>query len=159
MRRIVAAAAAIVFFTAIPAIAAPEFFTWWRTAPVDQQSIRVDTTTRTTTSTEWKSVGGFGPSDGLIIDTRNGLSVTMSVQLSGAPAEFRISTGQSPYEHYKVMGPGPVRFDPLGGTNSFSFVFAKDATSPGPREMIVQWRSPTGGATTLEKISVLVITA
>jgi hypothetical protein len=159
MRRLLLSSVVLVLAGSIPALAAPEFFQGWRNLSVDHQYVRVSTSTRTTSSIEWRGVPEFNASSGLIFDTRHGVSVTLSVQISGAPAEFRVSTAEYARQKYKVVGPGSVYFDPMGGTNSFSFTFMKDATSPGNREMILEWKSPTGGEVTLEKLSVVVIYA
>jgi len=75
--------------------------------------------------------------------------VTLSVELSGAPAGFRIQLADG-----TIMPPGAVRFAPLGRHDSFSFTFETQSGPVSRRTVAVQWRSPSGIRTNLERISV-----
>jgi hypothetical protein len=97
----------------------------------------------TTSSTQFRAnVLGQG------ICALNQVTATLSVELHGAPAAFQI------FVDNQIMQPGTVRFTPVGAHDSFSFTFVINIS---PFEGIdlhifqVQWRSPTGAATTLER--------
>lgn len=75
--------------------------------------------------------------------------VTLSVELHGAPAGFRIRLDDS-----ANMPPGAVRFVPVGAHDSFSFTFEAPASSVSRRVVTVQWRSPYSARSDLERASV-----
>jgi len=75
--------------------------------------------------------------------------VTLSVELHGAPAGFRIKLDGT-----TEMPPGAVRFVPLGAHDSFSFTFEEPASSVSREAITVQWRSPYGFQSHLERASV-----
>jgi len=74
--------------------------------------------------------------------------VTLSAELHGAPAGFRIRLNDA-----ASMPPGAVRFDPAGAHDSFSFTFEAPASSVSRHVITVQWRSPYGFRSNLERAS------
>lgn len=111
---------------------------------LDLQAAKFTTTTQTTSSTTFRAINGLS---GLSICALHQVTGTLSVQLKGAPAGFQIRFDGGP-----VMQPGAIRFVPAANLDSNSFTFV---TSVAPFEASdvhsfdVEWRSPTGGATTL----------
>jgi hypothetical protein len=77
------------------------------------------------------------------------LIVTLSVELHGAPAGFRVRLDGT-----ADLPPGAVRFDPLGAHDSFSFTFEAPAGPVSSKTITVQWRSPYGFQSHLERASV-----
>jgi hypothetical protein len=105
----------------------------------------------------WLPVGGWAPSDGPGYIAEGGIAVTLSVTLSGAPAEFRVVQEvpvKRDYE-YRTMRPGIVRFDPGDGTQSFSFTFVAK-TDGRPRQLNLWWRSPTSTSVQLHRGTVVI---
>jgi hypothetical protein len=85
----------------------------------------------------------------LRICTLNQLTATLSVELNGSPAGFRILM-----DRRIVMHPGRVRFDPAGVHDSFSFTFETEVKSFRGKDLhaiSVEWRSPFGQPVTLER--------
>ena len=110
---------------------------------LDQQRYKFRDTAVSTSSTAWRTVPGL---DDIHICSDHEVSATLSVNLRGAPARFRVLVDQA-----GAMEPGSARFVP-NGEESFSYTFAGPT---GPFEandnhvVDVQWRSPTGQAVTL----------
>jgi hypothetical protein len=77
------------------------------------------------------------------------LIVTLSVELDGAPAGFRVKLRDG-----TNMPPGAVRFDPVGAHDSFSFTFVEPASSASRQAITIQWRSPYGLQSNLQRASV-----
>jgi hypothetical protein len=113
---------------------------------MDLQASKFTTTTATTSSKTFRPVPGLS---GLTICALQQVTATLSVELSGAPAGFQIRVDGG-----GTMSPGAIRFVPAGPHDSFSFTFVQ---AVGPFEANdnhgfgVEWRSPTGAATTLER--------
>ena len=113
---------------------------------LDLQASKFTTSTATTSSKTFHSIPGLS---GLTICALHQVTGTLSVQLTGAPAGFQIRLDGG-----GTMQPGAVRFVPAGAHDSFSFAFVN---SVGPFEaddhhsFDVEWRSPTGATTTLER--------
>jgi hypothetical protein len=113
---------------------------------LDQQASKFTTTTATTSSKTFHPIPGLS---GLLICALHQVTATLSVELNGAPAGFQIRIDGD-----GTMQPGAVRFVPAGPHDSFSFTFVNNV---GPfeandhHEFDVEWRSPTGAATTLER--------
>jgi hypothetical protein len=113
---------------------------------LDLQASRFTTSTATTSSKTFHTVPGLS---GLTICALHQVTATLSVQLNGAPAGFQIRVDAG-----GTMQPGAIRLVPAGAHDSFSFTFVN---SVGPFEaddrhlFDVEWRSPTGAATTLER--------
>jgi len=113
---------------------------------LDLQASRFTTSTATTSSKTFHSIPGLSE---LTICALHQVTATLSVQLSGAPAglQVRVDGGGT-------MQPGAIRLVPAGAHDSFSFTFVNGV---GPFEaddhhsFDVEWRSPTGAATTLER--------
>jgi hypothetical protein len=134
MRKVLAIIGAVVGLIAIPAavIAASGVFG----SELDRQAARWTTTSATTSSTNWRNV----PRLALTRCTLNQVTAMVSVTVTGSVPEA-------------PMRPGPARFIP-NGTESFSYTFV-GRTAPfeadDTHSFTVQWRSPTGGAVTLER--------
>lgn len=111
---------------------------------VNRQKARWTTTTASTSSTAWRNVPGL---TGVMADTIDEVSATLSVTVAGAPVRFRVVLDTPEVS----LRPGSVRFVP-SGTESFSFTFVR-TTIPfegdDTHSFTVQWRSPTGGQVTL----------
>ena len=110
---------------------------------LDLQRYKFRTTAVSTSSTAWQSVPGL---DNIHICSDHEVSATVSVNIRGAAARFRVLIDQA-----GSMQPGSARFVP-NGEESFSYTFAGPT---GPFEandnhvVDVQWRSPTGQPVTL----------
>ena len=113
---------------------------------LDLQASKFTTSTATTSSKTFHAIPGLS---GLTICALHQVTATLSVQLNGAPAGFQIRVDGG-----GTMQPGAIRLVPAGAHDSFSFTFVN---SVGPFEaddhhsFDVEWRSPTGAATTLER--------
>jgi hypothetical protein len=113
---------------------------------LDLQASKFTTTTQTTSSTTFRAINGLS---GLNICALHQVTGALSVELNGAPASFRIRFDKGP-----IMQPGAVRFVPAGPHDSSSFTFIANVA---PLALIdvhvfnVEWRSPTGRPTTLER--------
>jgi hypothetical protein len=104
----------------------------------------------TTASAGFHRLDGLGP---LTACETNLATATLSVELSGAPAGFRIKVDGG-----RLMRPGAIRFVPVGTHDSFSFTFTARlgaSRQNNRRTFIVEWRSPTRTATTLERATLL----
>ena len=113
---------------------------------LDLQASKFTTSTATTSSKTFHSIPGMS---GLTICALHQVTGTLSVQLTGAPAGFQIRLDGG-----GTMQPGAIRFVPAGAHDSFSVAFMNTV---GPFEaddhhsFDVEWPSPTGAATTLER--------
>src|SRR5688572_12446283 len=113
MRRLIAIAAGAVVLVTVPAavLAASGAFG----GSLDRQASRWTTTPATTSSTDWRNV----PRLRLTRCTLNQVTAMVSVNVSGAPVQFRVIIDGVPEA---PMRPGPARFVP-SGTESFSYTF------------------------------------
>jgi hypothetical protein len=146
MRKILVAAAAAAVVVGVPAVALAA--TGGNTSAVDLQASRQTTTTQHAATTAWRSVPGLG----LTICALHQVTATLSVELTGAPASFRIREDGGP-----VIAPGAVRFVPAGDHDSVSFTFLANAAPFEANDnhgFSVEWRSATGAQTTLERATV-----
>ena len=127
-----------------------------RSRPLDRQNIGYVHGHWQTVKTEWAQIGGWSFSDGMMLVARSGISVTLSVTVTGAPAEFRVvmEAAEQGWAQ-RVMKPGWAHFDPQGGTGSFSYSFVA-GVGPGTYTINLLWRSPTGVQTNLEGGSLVV---
>ncbi len=115
-------------------------------SPLDHQRARVRSKPATTSSTSWAAAPGLG---NLAVCAKGQVSATVSVVLSGGPAEFRMDFDGGP-----KMKPRVARFDPGATTNSFSFTFIAHVAAFEASDghlFTVEWRSPTGAAITLKR--------
>src|SRR6266567_1038186 len=112
---------------------------------LDQQNGWFETSPVTTSSTAWQNVPGL---DDIGVCIVNELSAMLSVSASGAPIGLRISLDDG-----TLLQPGQIRFTPAGDPDesSFTFLEQKQNSVVGIK---VQFRSPTGAATTLNKAAV-----
>jgi hypothetical protein len=113
---------------------------------LDLQRSKFTTTTATTSSRTFQPIPGLS---GLNICALNQVTATLSVELNGAPAGFQIRIDAA-----GTMQPGAVRLVPAGPHDSFSFTFVNSVApfeANDNHSFDVEWRSPTGAATTLER--------
>ena len=113
---------------------------------LDLQRSRFTTTTATTSSRTFQPIPGLS---GLNICALNQVTATLSVEINGAPAGFQIRIDAA-----GTMQPGAVRLVPAGPHDSFSFTFVNSVApfeANDNHSFDVEWRSPTGTATTLER--------
>jgi hypothetical protein len=120
---------------------------------LDRQTAAWRSTSVTTSNAAWRTLGqlSFVPtsSRSYSICAKNGLSVSLAVDLKGAPVVFRVLMDGGP-----VLKPGPARFVPAPNTRSFAYTFVGHAgTFEGSdlHGLDVQWRSPTGRPVTLAR--------
>ena len=143
MRKILVAAVAAAVAVGVPTgvLAA----TGGNTSALDLQAAKWTSTTQQANTTTWRSVTGLG----LTICALDQVTATLSVELNGAPASFRIREDGGP-----IIAPGAVRFVPAGAHDSFSFTFLANAAPFEANDnhgFGVEWRSATGQQTTLER--------
>jgi hypothetical protein len=113
---------------------------------LDRQRADIRSAPASTSSTSWVNVPGLR----LDVCAIGWTSATISVVVSGAPVNFRVLADGIP----PLMSPGASHFDPGAGTTSFSFTFVgRMGTFEGSDGHLfdVQWRSPGGGAVTLQR--------
>jgi hypothetical protein len=120
---------------------------------LDRQGAAWRSTPTTTSSQAWRTIGqlSFVPTAArsYSICAKNGLSVSLAVDLKGAPVLFRVLLDGGP-----VLEPGPARFVPAPDTRSFGYTFVgHTGTFEGSdlHGLEVQWRSPTGRPVTLAR--------
>jgi hypothetical protein len=120
------------------------------TGSLNWQRATFTTTAQTVTSSKtWVNITGLDQ-PGNICATGQ-VTGTLSVQLTGAPAGFKIFDAQG--GHKPLMQPGEIRFVPAGSSDSASFTFVANATGAVPdfHAYDVQWHSATGKRVTLTK--------
>jgi hypothetical protein len=123
------------------------------TSPVSSQELAWDTTSVSTTSTSWASIPALsGQAGGCNVD---GISTAVTVNVTGAPFELRVSDGPN------ILNPSTTTFLPSGRstpeTFSANFVGGQE-TGNTPLTIEVQWRLVTsGGTTTLQGGSAVVL--
>lgn len=113
---------------------------------LDLQAAKFTTTTQTTSSTTFRAINGLS---GISICALNQVTADLSVEVNGAPASFQIRFDGGP-----TMQPGAVRFIPAGPHDSFSFTYITSVSTFEASDVHafdVEWRSPFGRSTTLEK--------
>lgn len=156
IRRIVTLALASALVVASAATALHASINQYRSRPLDRQNIGYIQGPRQTTKTDWAQIGGWSFSDGMGFAARAGISATLSVTVTGAPAEFRIVM-EVPEQDWaqRVMKPTSAHFDPQGVTGSFSYTFVA-GVGPGLYTINLLWRSPTGVQTNLQDGSLVV---
>jgi hypothetical protein len=143
MRKILIALSALALVVGIPtAVLAASGSA---SSSLDLQASKFTTTTQTISSTTFRAVGGLS---GLTICALNQVTADLSVQLTGAPASFRIRQDGGGF-----IAPGTIRFVPAGPSDSFSFTFLANVApfeANDHHSFDVEWRSPTGRSTTLQ---------
>ncbi len=115
-------------------------------SPADHQRAVVKDRASTTSSLEWAPVPGLAST---LVCAKGTVSATLSVNLTGAPASFRLRIDGG-----GLMEPELAHFDPGAGTRSFSYTFAtKVGTWEGSdgHSFDLEWRSPSGAPTTLKR--------
>ena len=144
---VLAGAAGLVLLPAAAAFASGSV-----TSPVSGQELAWDTTPVSTATTSWVSIPALsGLAGGCNVD---GISVAVTVNVTGKPLELRVTNGPN------TLNPSSVTFRP-GGTavETFSANFAGGPeTNNTPLVTQVQWRLVTvGGSATLHAGSVVVL--
>lgn len=115
------------------------------------QTLEWASTDVTTSSSSFSLVHGFREFN---VCASGPVLISLSVELHGAPAGFRVVIDQR-----QLMEPGPVRFVPLGRHDTFSFVFVENLRPINGIDLHsfeVEWRSPYGTATNMERGTVAV---
>lgn len=121
------------------------------TFTVDQQAYQWGTAPSSTSNTTWQTVnirGGDDAQQSLLVFTTGPISATLSVDVKGAPVEFRL------FDTSRVMRPGKAEFAPGPGDTSRSFTFVRagdPSEGTGCRNLVLQWRSPSGKKVVLER--------
>jgi hypothetical protein len=136
--------ATIVAVVAVPAVV--QAVALHNGTPLDHQRAKIRNAATATSTTKWMPVPGL---DQLDICAIGQVTATISVVESGATADFRVQFDGGP-----TMGPAFARFDPRGGTSSFSFSFAAKVGTFEASDghlFTVEWRSPGGATTTLKR--------
>jgi hypothetical protein len=153
MRRRAFISSLIVLAVAVPLVAAAVVTRpYVLEGKVDRQTFRASSFERTTHGTSWHPISGWGPSDGMFVTARGPVVVALSVQVTGAPAQFRVGSDQGDGTAVEFLQPGGVTIDPGTGKTASSFTLGRRL--PGQRhELVVYWRSPTGVDTILQRIS------
>lgn len=106
----------------------------------------------TTSSGEFKGVPGLKKLE--ICAPRDGVSATVSLEISGGPAEVRVVVGRK----QKKLHPKGATFDPgAGSPQAFSFTFVRQILRKLPGSYSVQWRALTEESVTLHRGSVRVL--
>ena len=147
MRKVLAAGLALAFVVGAPTavMAASGGFS----SSLDLQTSKWTTTSATTSMATFKPITNLS---GLNICALNQVTATLSVELNGAPAGFQIRIDGGP-----LISPGAVRFVPAGPHDSFSFTFVRSLSpfeNNDHHTFDVEWRSPTGATTTLERATI-----
>lgn len=155
-RRILSLAAAVALVMVTGAAALHASVDQRRSHPLDRQNVGHVLGEWHTSSTDWRSIGGWSFSDGMVIDARGAIAATLSVTVSGAPVDYRVVM-ELPEKGYatRLMRPTSAHFDPQGGTGSFSYTFVVGVGS-GRYTINLLWRSPTGVEATMTDGSLVV---
>ena len=120
----------------------------YRARPLNHQNFGV-IPSRSTGSTGFRVLAGWGPSDSLHVDARRGIVATLSVTVTGGPVEFGMFLEDIERDWAeRPMRPAAAAFDPGTGTVSGSFTFVA-STGPRPYTVNIMWRSPSGEPVTL----------
>ncbi|MGI8708164.1 MAG: hypothetical protein ACR2LG_08200 [Actinomycetota bacterium] len=100
-----------------------------------------------TSNQDWRTVRGMRR----LVCSIHEVSVAVSLDVKGAPVQFRILQDSGP-----TLEPGRARFDPDGTTSSFAYNFVGNTgTFEGLDDHVfeLQWRSPTGDQVELRAAS------
>jgi hypothetical protein len=119
-------------------------------SPFNRQDIEWTSRKQTTSSTRFKAIPGLRKMN---ICASGKITATVSVELKEAPAGFRIVIDRT-----KIMDPGAIRFIPASAHDSFSFTFTQGLHPLDGLDQHLfqlQWRSPYGIATTLDRASIV----
>lgn len=113
--------------------------------PMNRQRFAFQNHAITKSSTSFSTIGNLSVADCSV----GPVAVTLSGNVGGAPAAFRISVDGGA----KFMEPGSPQVKAVeGGTNAFSYTFVTQVNSFEDNDFHtfqVQWRSVNGGAVTL----------
>jgi hypothetical protein len=110
----------------------------------DRQFAKWTTSDASTSGTGWHNIPGLG----MTKCTKNEVSETATLTVSGGPVKFRAvidSVGEAP------MKPGVVRFVP-NGKESVTYTFVGNTAAfeaDDDHRFNIQWQSPTGATVTL----------
>ena len=145
-----AAAGAVAVLLPLPILAA---VSGRESGSLDRQTASWRSTPVTTSSQTWRTLAqlSFVPTAArsYSICAKNGLSVSLAVDLNGAPVVVRVLLDGGP-----VLKPGAARFVPAPDTRSFAYTFVGHASTFEGSDLHgleVQWRSPTGRPVTLAR--------
>lgn len=143
MRRWMVFAVAVGLIVAVPLTVAA--VTLHKGSRLDHQRAKTQVAAASTSSKRWITIPDLHNVD---VCALGEVSATLSVDVTGAPADFRVLVDGGP-----LMVPHPAHFDPKGGTTSFSFTYVIHVTTFEASDshlFDVQWRSPTGRVATLK---------
>jgi hypothetical protein len=119
---------------------------------LDRQRAAWQTDSVSTSSSEWRTIRRFSfvasAAANRTLCAKHQLSVSLSVDLHGAPVRFRVLMDGGP-----TLAPGPARFVPTADSRTYGATFVGSAgTFEGSdrHALEVQWRSPSGHAVTLD---------
>jgi hypothetical protein len=128
----------------------------YKARPLDRQNLGWIQGAPPVTTTKFTWLGGWGPSDSMTIHTKGDIAATLSVTVTGAPMEFRLTLEDVQHGWaLRMMKPDAAVFDPGTGTTSGSFTWVA-AVGAGTYTVDVQLRSPSGAPATLEYGSLVV---
>ena len=101
------------------------------------------TTAASTSSTHFSNVPGFTDTPAAIFP----IAINVSALVQGAPAVFRVQSTNIGNQ-VVVSNPGPTRFDPGSGANSFAYQWIEKNQAAAIHGIVLrlQWRSPSGNA-------------
>jgi len=113
---------------------------------LDRQRAAWTTNAVSTTSPSWHPVPGLA---NIRICSANAteIALTLSANVRGAPVRFRVLQDGGP-----TLLPGPARFVPAAGGESFSYTFIGHGSTFEASDqhlLQVEWSSPSGGPVTL----------
>lgn len=128
-----------------------------RTYEIDRQAFIWGNERSTTSSKDWRRLTFEGNAHGgdavlgaqpLMVGSTSPMSATLSVDVTGAPVEFRVVDNG-------VWRPGKAEFDGRHGDSSRTFTFVHGPTSSKCRWVHVEWRSPTGQRVVLDRAALV----
>lgn len=121
-------------------------------ASAQGQTFMVTSEEATTSSTAFRGVPGLRRLE--LCAPKDGVSATVSMDLSGGPAEVRVTMGRQD----RPLQPGRATFDPGDvAQQSFSFTFSRQVSRHLPATFNVQWRATTAEPVTLHRGSLRVL--
>jgi hypothetical protein len=151
MRRWVIAALATVLVGGVPLVVLAD--SGKGGSDLERQTFAFRDGPASTSSTSFRTLPPFG----IVICARQMVTADLSVELSGAPAQFRIVVGARVDGFLPRMNPGGVIFDPQADRTSFSFTFGRRVApfeGDDRHGFRVQWRSTTGERSTVHGATV-----
>jgi hypothetical protein len=124
---------------------------------VDYQSLSWLSEDVTTNSTSFEPAPNLAFIE--VCDPTRAATATVSMTLTGAPAEVRVSLENIRGKSLGTVEPGPAVFDPGSApAQSFSYVFVRRPSNwPHRAFFSAEWRSPDGNDVTMKSGSIQVL--